>query len=87
MSSAIVCLAGPAAEAIFTGIALDELLHDDGVCRVDLEMARRHLAEVAGDPDVRLRRVIAAADRIVRQRWSLIERLAEALLIWGRLDS
>jgi hypothetical protein len=83
---AFVALAGPTAEAIFVGVPVDELLLEDGVCRVDLEMARRHLAEME-DPDARLRRVIAATDRIARERWPLIERLAEALLQWGRLDS
>ena len=63
---AFVALAGPTAEAIFVDVPVDELLLEDGVCRIDLEMVRRHLAELAGDPEERLRRVIAATDRIVR---------------------
>jgi hypothetical protein len=86
-SCAFISLAGPVAEAIFVGVPVDELLLEDGVCRRDLEMARRHLAEVVGNPEERLRRVIAATERIVRERWPLIERLAEALLVWGRLDT
>jgi hypothetical protein len=83
---AFIALAGPTAEAIFVGVPVDELLLEDGVCRVDLEMARRHLAEME-DPEERLRRVIAATDRIVRERWSLIERIASALVERGRLDA
>ena len=39
------------------------------------------------DPEERLRRVIAATDRIVRERWPLIERIAEALMVRGCLDA
>jgi hypothetical protein len=84
---AFVCVAGPVAQAKFAGALVDELLQDDAVGRIDLAAARRHLAKVAGDPEVRLRCAIIAARLLVEQQWPLVERIAEALLARGRLDA
>ena len=65
---AFVCVAGPVAEANFAGVLVDELLHDDAVGRIDYDSARRHLAEVGGDPETRLRCVSGTARKRCRRR-------------------
>jgi hypothetical protein len=85
-NQALICLCGPVSESIFAGIDVDALLLDPAVGTVDHDMARRHLAEMAGDPEIRLRCAITAAQSVVEQR-SQIGRIAEALLARGRLDA
>jgi hypothetical protein len=69
LCSAFVCVAGPVAEALVSGIPVDDLLQDDAVGRVDLEAARRHLARM-DNRDARLRCAIIAAEWLVCERWS-----------------
>ena len=84
MHSAIVCLAGPVAETIAMGVDVAELLQDDAIGRTDHEMAKRYLAHMSPD---NFGWALAGAAFLVRERWVLIERVADALLTRGRLDA
>jgi hypothetical protein len=84
-SLVVMCLAGPAAERLFCGAI------EPGADRIDIEMAREHLArrfaplQIAAEI-VRLR---GSAERLVSLPWAQrrrIELIADALLDYGTLS-
>jgi hypothetical protein len=81
----VLCLAGPAAEEFFVRPIID------GADRVDVEMAKRYLAEAGVDPlliGVEIGRCRDAANGLVRTDWARdrIQLIAAALLERGTLS-
>jgi hypothetical protein len=78
-----LCLAGPAAEAYFCGSI------DDGGDRIDIDMARQHVARRFEPLRIatEIARLRDAAERLVRTAWAeqRIRLVAEALLERGTL--
>lgn len=77
---AVICLAGPAAEARFTGEPLSRLFKE--TCRTDLRMAQDALSR---DPEADLRTALRSACSLVEVQWARIGTLARALLVAERL--
>jgi hypothetical protein len=79
---AVVCLSGPAAEALFFGPP------DDGSDRIDLDMARRYLRDCFADDQIELQmmRMSQAAERLVVSERAKIATVAAALLRHGTLS-
>lgn len=79
---AVVCLAGPLAEARHRGVAFNELARSGG--RIDVAMAHDALSRRAGLPD--LDQLLPFARALVAQEWPHILLIAAALLKYRRLN-
>jgi hypothetical protein len=78
LARAVICLAGPAGESLYTGIPISDLLQDDNVGGTDYQMAIDALSRLS--PCGRITTAILGARHLVNRNWSAIQRLASVLL-------
>jgi hypothetical protein len=80
LRAAVRCLAGPLAEARFTGQRLAEVFEEGG--RLDLAMAR----DALGGTGVDMEDAIEATVALMHEHWPAVRRLADVLAERGALS-